>query len=238
MSAKDIVSALLPILGLVNGIFMSFSPAKAASKIYKFDNKEVKPQTIDIIQANGAAAFSVAVAEMLLSFTDTDYNKAVAIATIPRVFFLIYSMVNETKMGSEFLEPRNLIKILVATSLIEGRWFDPAVSMQVRGGFYVLLGVLFTATPNFIANRSTQLDANPTTERCLRARGKMDIVFGTLVYSLATMSYIQALGNACLAWLLSSLYADFAIATRDRFRSDAFAQLAIASVSAAVLLLA
>lgn len=86
--------------------------------------------------------------------------------------------------------------------------------------------------------RPSQLDANPSTERCLRARGKIDIVFGILVYGLATMPYIQALVNACLAWFLSSLYTDFAIATRDRFRSDVFAQLAIASVSAAVLLLA
>ena len=238
MSAKDIVSALLPILGFINGIFMSIYPTKAAQRIYKFDDKEIKPQVIDLVQSNGASAFSVAVAELLLSFTNTTYNKAVAIATIPRVFFLIYSMASKTSLGNTFLEPRNLMKILMATSLIEGRWLNPTLSMQVRGTLYLLLGLLFTVAPAFVAKKSSQFDANPTTERCLRARGKMDVVFGTLVYSLATMPYVEALGYACLAWFCSSIYGDFLINTKDRFRSDAFAQLAIASVSAGVLLAA
>lgn len=235
MSAKDIVSALLPILGFINGLFMAVAPTKAAQRIYKFDDKEIKPLVIDLVRANGASGFSVALAEMLLSFTNIDYNKAVAIATIPRAFFFIYNITSKTSITATFLDPRNLMKVVVATSLIEGRWLEPTLSMQVRGGLYLLLGVLFTAAPSFVAKRSSQFDANPTTERCLRARGKMDIVFGTLVYSLATMPYIEALGFASMAWFLSSLYADFIINTRDRFRSDAFAQLAIASVSGVVL---
>ena len=64
----------------------------------------------------------------------------------------------------------------------------------------------------------------------------MDVVFGTLAYCLATMTYNEALGYACLSWFVASLYGDMLIDSRDRFRSDAFVQLLIASVSAAVLL--
>eukprot|EP01083_Nonionella_stella_P198075 727577_1 len=238
MSAQTIVSTILPILGFVNGSFMALSPAKAATRIYKLDEKEVKPEIVDLVQANGASAFSVAVAEILMSFTNIDYSRAVAIGTIPRVCFLLYSMKQKSKMGSEFLEPRNLLKIVLATILIEGRWMDPTLSLQVRGGLYLVLGILCTMAPNFVATKSSQLDANPITERCLRARGKSDIIFGSLVYCLATMPYIEALGYACLAWFASSLYGDFIINTKDRFRSDAFVQLLIAGVSAGVLLTA
>ena len=101
------------------------------------------------------------------------------------------------------------------------------------------LGELFTVFPNFVIKRSTQFDANTTIERCFRARGKMDLVFGTLVFNLATKPYLESLGFACTAWFLASLYGDFLVSSEGRrFRSDAFAQLAIASSSAFVLLAA
>lgn len=236
MSSTAIVSTLLPLLGFVNGAFMAVSPAKAGKKIYKFDEKEVKPQVIDLIQTSGASALSLSVLEGLLSFTNMDCSNAVAIAMIPRVSFLIFGMVQQSKMGSELLEPKNLIKIVLATILIEGGWMNPKLSLQVRGVLYFCLGLLFTLAPGSVAKRTNQFDVNPTIERCLRAKGKMDIVFGALVYCLVTMTYLQSLGCACLAWLCASLYADFIISTRDRFRTDAFVQILIASASAITLL--
>jgi len=238
MSAQAIVSSVLPILGLINGLVMLISPTTAAKKIYKFNDKEsIKPQVVDLVQANGASSFSLGVAEMLLSFTNISFSKALSISTVPRVCFLFYSMTNMTKFGTELSSTRNLVKIAIATLLIEGKWLgDEKLSIQFRGGFYLFLGVLFTLVPNFIANKSNQFDANPTTERCLRARGKVDSVFGTLAYCLATMSYTRSLGYACLSWFVVSFYGDILINSRDRFRSDAFVQLLIASVSAAVLL--
>ena len=239
MSAQtQIVSIILPILGVVNGLVMLISPTTAAKKIYKFNDKEsIKPQVVDLVQANGASSLSLGVAEMLLSFTNISFSRALTLSTVPRVCFLFYSMTNKTKFGTELSSTRNFVKIAIATMLIEGKWLgDESLSMQFRGGFYLLLGVLFTLVPNFIANKSSQFDANPTTERCLRARGKVDFVFGTLAYCLATMTYTQALGYACLSWFVASLYGDFLIDSRDKFRSDAFMQLLIASVSAAVLL--
>lgn len=237
MSAQATVSTILPILGLVNGLVMLISPTTAAKKIYKFNDKEsIKPQVVDLVQANGASSFSLGVAEMLLSvFTNISFSKALSISTVPRVCFLIYSMTNKTKFGTELSSTSNLMKIIIATALIEGKWLGDE-TMQFRGGFYLLLGVLFTLVPKSIANKSNQFDANPTTERCLRARGKVDSVFGTLAYCLATMSYTRSLGYACLSWFFTSLYGDILINSRDRFRSDAFVQLFIASVSAAVLL--
>ena len=216
---------------------MLISPTTAAKKIYKFNDKEsIKPQVVDLVQANGASSFSLGVAEMLLSFTNISYSKALAMSTVPRVCFLFYSMTNKTKFGTELSSTRNLVKIAIATLLIEGKWLgDETLSIKFRGGFYLFLGVLFTLVPRFIA-QSNQFDVNPTTERCLRARGKMDSVFGTLAYCLATMSYTRSLGYACLSWFVTSLYGDILIDSRDRFRSDAFVQLLIASVSAAVLL--
>lgn len=64
----------------------------------------------------------------------------------------------------------------------------------------------------------------------------MDIVFGTLVFNLATKPYLESLGYACIAWFLASLYGDFLVSSEGRLRSDVFAQLAIASSSAFVLL--
>jgi len=238
MSAQAIVSTILPILGLVNGLVMLISPTTAAKKIYKFNDKEsIKPQVVELVQANGASSFSLGVAEMLLSFTNISFSKALSISTVPRVCFLIYSMTNKTKFGAELSSPSSLIKLTIATALIEGKWLgDETRSMQFRGGFYLLLGILFTLVPSVVANKSNQFDANPTTERCLRARGKVDSVFGTLAYCLATMSYTRSLGYACLSWFVTSLYGDILINSRDRFRSDAFVQLFIVSVSAAVLL--
>lgn len=74
MSATTIVSTLLPIIGFINGVFMATSPAKAAKKIYKFDEKEIKPQVTNLVRANGASALRVAVLEIILSFTNTDYK--------------------------------------------------------------------------------------------------------------------------------------------------------------------
>jgi len=236
MSATTIVSTLLPIIGFINGVFMATSPAKAAKKIYKFDEKEIKPQVTNLVRANGASALRVAVLEIILSFTNTDYRKAVCIAMVPRVAFLLNHMVQRKEIGPMLRESKNVIKIVVATSLVDGRWVNSILSMQVRGAMYLFLGVLFTVAPNFVAKKSNQFDANPTTARCLRARGKMDIVFGTLVYLLPTMPYTQALGFACLAWFASSLFGDFIIRSRDRFRSDAYAQIGIAFISAGVLL--
>lgn len=236
MTPQSFASALLPILGLINGVFMSLSPAKAAKKILKFDDKEIKPAVLDLVQANGVSSFALAVVELFLRFTTTDHSKAVAYSMIPRVFFLLYGMMQKTKLGTELLEPRNIVKIAMATLLIEGKFLNPVRSMQVRGGLYLALGILFVMAPAFIANKTSQFSANDTTERCLRARGKTDIVYGSLTYGLATMSYHEALGFACLAWFVSSLYGDFIIQSRDRFRLDAFTQLAISSVCAGVLL--
>lgn len=213
------------------------SPTKAGTKIYKFDEKEIKPEIIDLIQANGASALSLAVAEMLLSFTSIEYSRAAVYAMLPRVCFLLYSMAQRSKFGEEFTTRSNLIRLAVATSLLEGRWMGETLSMQMRGGFYLCLGVLFMIAPNFVAKRSKQFDANPTTERCLRARAKMDLIFGALIYNLASVEYTRALGFGSVVWFVSSLYGDFIVSSRDRFRSDAFVQLLIASVSAGVLLM-
>jgi len=146
MSAQVIISTVLPILGLVNGFVMLISPTTAAKKIYKFNDKEsIKPQVVDLVQANGASSFSLGVAEMLLSFTNISFSKALAMSTVPRVCFLFYSMTNKTKFGTELSSPSNLMKIIIATMLIEGKWLgDERRSMQFRGGFYLLLGFLFT----------------------------------------------------------------------------------------------
>ncbi|KAL9188331.1 hypothetical protein ACHAXT_006709 [Thalassiosira profunda] len=235
--AQAIISALLPILGFVNGVFMLAAPYKAGTKICKLDPKELKkPQVIDLIQANGAASLGLAVVEGLLFFTDVEYSLAASVAIVPRLFFLLHSMARQTKLGNEFLEPQNAVKIAVLTILLEGRWMNPTLSLQVRGGFYFLLGLLFVLFPGMIAKRSSQIDANPANERLLRAKGKVDIVYGSLVYSLASMPYTTALGAACLVWLCATLYGDFIAKTRDRFRLDAFVQVIIASVSARVLL--
>ena len=83
MSAQTIFSMLLPIISLLNDTFMALSPAKAATKIYKFDKKEVKSQIIDLIRANGVSACSMGLAEMPMSFTGIDSSKAVAIGSVP-----------------------------------------------------------------------------------------------------------------------------------------------------------
>ena len=106
-----------------------------------------------------------------------------------------------------------------------------------RGCLYLILGVLFTVSPNYVAERSTEFDPNPTIARCFRARGKMDMVFGTLVFNLATKNYVESLGLAMVAWFLTSLYSDFLAPTSlPVAKSDVFAQLAISSSSAYVLL--
>lgn len=235
-NAKDIVSDFLPLSSLIFGYLMVFSPTKAAKRVYKFDEKVIKSPVIDLIVANGAATFSLAVLESLLTFTNIDSYTAVSIATIPRFVFLIYNIASKTTLSKTFFKQSNMFKIVVATSLIEGRWLESTLSMQVRGCLYLILGVLFTVSPNYVAKRSTEFDPNPTIARCFRARGKMDMVFGTLVFNLATKNYFESLGLACVAWFLTSLYADFLVSSEDRFRSDAFAQLAIASSSAYVLL--
>lgn len=237
-NAKDIVSAFLPLSGLIYGYLMVISPKAAAKRVYKFDDKVIKSPVIELVVANGTATLSLALAELLLSFTDINSNTAVAIATLPRVIFLIYNIASKTTLAKLFFQQHNMFKILVATSLIEGGWLEPTLSMKVKGALYLILGVLFTVFPNFVIKRSTQFDANTTIERCFRARGKMDLVFGTLVFNLATKPYLESLGYACTAWFLASLYGDFLVSSEGRFRSDAFAQLAIASSSAFVLLAA
>ncbi len=218
---------------------MVITPNAAAKRVYKFDDKVIKSPVIELVVANGTATLSLALAELLLSFTDINSNKAVAIATLPRAAFLIYNIASKTTLAKLFFQQHNMFKILVATSLIEGGWLEPTLSMQVKGALYLILGGLFTVFPNFVIKRSTQFDANTTIERCFRARGKMDLVFGTLVFNLATKPYLESLGFACTAWFLASLYGDFLVSSEGRaFRSDAFAQLAIASSSAFVLLAA
>lgn len=236
-SSANLILSTLPLMGLLSGLLMALSPRKAARRMYKFDDKEVKDQTIDLIRANGASALSVAVAEMTLSYTDATRGTAVALAMIPRALFLVASMAKRTKFGSEMLTARSLVKILLAIIMIEGGWLDPARSIQARGGFYALLGLMFTLAPEHVARDSDYFDSNPATLRCLRARGKTDVVFGSLVWSLATMSYAESVGVACAAWFAASVYSDFIVGSKDRFRSDAFAQLLISSASAAALLM-
>ena len=80
-NAKDIVSAFLPLSGLIYGYLMVITPYTAAKRVYKFDDKVIKSPVLELVVANGTATLSLALAELLLSFTDTNSNKAVAIAT-------------------------------------------------------------------------------------------------------------------------------------------------------------
>ena len=137
-NAKDIVSAFLPLSGLIYGYLMVITPYTAAKRVYKFDDKVIKSPVLELVVANGTATLSLALAELLLSFTDINSNKAVAIATLPRAAFLIYNIASKTTLAKLFFQQHNMFKILVATSLIEGGWLEPTLSMQVKGALYLI----------------------------------------------------------------------------------------------------
>ena len=81
---------------------MVTTPNAAAKRVYKFDDKVIKSPVIELVVANGTATLSLALAELLLSFTDINSNTAVAIAALPRVAFLIYNIAPKTTLAKLF----------------------------------------------------------------------------------------------------------------------------------------